>query len=154
MSLSHLRLPLWCVFIIAQEHYRHTDQPTTKIFFPRSIEGEIAARDAAEERKRSRSAASHVGTHVGTHQQSLSFSRTRDAYPRPASPVNQQFNHYSRDVPYEVGRQNWQDEDRDVSAVPLSLRRARKNEHSESKLSIHNISMNPMISNFKSPIGE
>jgi len=143
------------VVCIHLESLRRTDQFATKIFFPRSIEGEIAARDAAKERKRSRAAASHVST----RQHTISFPRNQDAYLLSSSPVTlQHSNLYAHDEPYELTRSEWQDEERDVPAELNFPRKSKANELSESNLSVHNIRMmatvNPMISNFTSPIGE
>ncbi|KAF8161372.1 hypothetical protein B0H34DRAFT_700676 [Crassisporium funariophilum] len=155
---------------------------TLVIFFPRSVEGEIAARDAAKERKRTRSfgpTASMVDME-STHRQMSAFknapSSAGGTYLLTSSPVKQAFSLHSYDGDDIAGRPYhpdmhpdkgaWDDEERDVPAAlppikPNRKRGGRDVEHggveglTENNLSVHNLrlsNVNPVIHNFTSPI--
>lgn len=160
---------------------------TLVIFFPRSIEGEIAARDAAKERKLARSFGRSTGVHLDTDsalQQMSSYqghptSTGGRTYLLTSSPVKQTFQNLSyeqqedlRTIPYlheEVNKtkDSWDDEGRDVAAELPPIKPNRKKgggrdiemsgvgSLTETNLSVHNLrysNVNPMISNFTSPI--
>jgi len=137
---------------------------TLVIFFPRSIEGEIAARDAAKERKRTRSLGHSANMADSIHGQNSSHrgSSVGGAYLLTSSPVKQNFDLHSFD---DHDAASHEDESKDVPAALPSLKPNRKRGQdiemsrveslSESNLSVHNLrgtNINPMISNFKSPI--
>jgi len=155
---------------------------TLVIFFPRSVEGEIAARDAAKERKRSRSLAKS-----GTILRSSSHSRIvssyserqiqerqtstgkRDSYLLTTSPTKQNLS-YTGHVEYSLGSPEsidkpWADEEGTKSVILPPMRPNRRKGQdvelggmdmlSETNLSFHNSrlsNVNPLAQNFRSPI--
>ncbi|KAF9529773.1 hypothetical protein CPB83DRAFT_852155 [Crepidotus variabilis] len=139
---------------------------TLVIFFPRSIEGEIASRDVAKEKKRSRRGGTSMGDpDLQNHQQVVTLPKN-DTYLLTSSPVKTNFDHHQSVDTHEMsyyanGARNpdkptpqWHDEERDI---PMDLPGTRKNkgtELTESNLSLHSLraNVNPMISNFTSPI--
>ncbi|KAH9485623.1 hypothetical protein JR316_0002533 [Psilocybe cubensis] len=152
---------------------------TLVIFFPRSIEGEIAARDAAKERKRTRSAgySASAADMDSLHRQPTTFQNnqvsTGGTYLLTSSPVKQTLSldgHHdqSNDIAFHIGHNTWDnfDEERDIPAALPAMKPLRKKQGhdiemstvdtlSESNLSAHNLrvsGVNPMISNFRSPI--
>ncbi|KAF8171882.1 hypothetical protein BJ912DRAFT_109745 [Pholiota molesta] len=159
---------------------------TLVIFFPRSIEGEIAARDEARERKRTKSfgrstaAADAESVQMQTSSYGGPISTNGGGtYLLTSSPVKQNFDLQSLDggiddpamgIPYRSDKNNkWEDERRDIpSALPPITPNRKKTGRdiemgslerieslTETNLSVHNLrqsNVNPMISNFKSPI--
>lgn len=111
-----------------------------QIFFPRSIEGEIAARDEEKELRRSRWA----GTRVETDTLGL---RQRDTYLLTSSPVPKP----QREL--HDSHQYRHDEERDVSDTPLPIKTQvhRYTRGDASRRASRGV--NPLISNFTSPIG-
>ncbi|KAF5320882.1 hypothetical protein D9619_001609 [Psilocybe cf. subviscida] len=150
---------------------------SSQIFFPRSIEGEIAARDEAKERKRMRSLGHSTSMADSIHRQNSSHraSTVGGTYLLTSSPVKQNFDLHSFDghdaaslngTTHRLDRTHFEnDESKDVAAALPSLKPNRKKGQdiemsrieslTESNLSVHNLrgnNINPMISNFKSPI--
>jgi hypothetical protein len=152
---------------------------TLVIFFPRSIEGEIAARDAAKERKRTRSFghSTSMADVESTHRQMSSYhnrppSSTGGTYLLTSSPVKQTFSldgHVEEmlGIPYRSEPAWDEEEERDIPAALTPIKPMRKKMQNrdiemnavesltESNLSSHNIrlsNVNPMIHNFRSPI--
>lgn len=159
-----------------------------QIFFPRSIEGEIAARDAEKERKLTKSfgrSASNLdieSTHrqvSGYHNHEPSPSNgTGNTYLLTSSPIKKAYSldEHNDDIasyqyhPDITLTQNvWDhDEERDVAAALPPIKPLRRKMISpresdsgssltESNLSMHNTripNINPMIANFRSPIGK
>ncbi|KAF9486076.1 hypothetical protein BDN70DRAFT_870591 [Pholiota conissans] len=160
---------------------------TLVIFFPRSIEGEIAARDEARERKRTRSYGHSTGAaDIESVQMQVSsyggrpISTSGGTYLLTSSPVKQTFDLQSFEggvddqvvgIPYRSDKNHWEhDESRDIPAALPPIQPNRKKparDHiemsglermeslTETNLSVHNLrqsNVNPMISNFKSPI--
>jgi hypothetical protein len=159
---------------------------TLVIFFPRSIENEIAARDAAKEKKRGLSFGRSTGLHTDidslhrhtSNHHGQPISTSGGTYLLTSSPIKQTFDNpsyeqqeNSRTVPYrheELNRTNlsWHEE-RDVAAELPAIKPNRKkgdldiemssgvSSLTEANLSVHNfrtLNVNPMISNFTSPI--
>ncbi|KJA28832.1 hypothetical protein HYPSUDRAFT_128746 [Hypholoma sublateritium FD-334 SS-4] len=146
---------------------------TLVIFFPRSIEGEIAARDEARERRRTKSMGNSTGAAdaESIHRQTSSYGGT---YLLTASPIKKPYDLQSMDdindtIPYQAAKDTWdEDESRDIPAelppmVPnrrklgRDIEMARVESLTETNLSMHNFresNVNPMISNFTSPIGK
>jgi len=154
---------------------------TLVIFFPRSIEGEIAARDAVRERKRVQSQGLNTMDAAVASQPAMSqygdskarASSTGGTYLLTSSPVKTTFGAQSMDdhggiVGAQID-QKWADGDSEHDALPpLRPNRRRGGDielagvgHSsdavltESNLSIHNMrytNLNPAINNFTSPI--
>ncbi|KAF6759993.1 hypothetical protein DFP72DRAFT_92316 [Ephemerocybe angulata] len=156
---------------------------TLVIFFPRSVEGEIAAADLKRE-KRQHGRSNGFQTPDPGHIQSLQYadqtndhaaSTVGDQYLLTSSPVKQAFSVQDFDgaspdtpkqypIPLEDAKK-WEDEGK---AVPRALPQAplRPNRRrgqdielggglTESNLSMHNLhyrNVNPMVSNFTSPI--
>jgi hypothetical protein len=128
---------------------------TVVIFFPRSIEGEIAARDAARERKLSRKGNSTFGG-VASQTSSKPFSDSNLLTPEPIK------RDYSADPELEVG--GYHGDNRDYEEAPPPLRPNRKREvvidMGNQRLTVNNLSqhnirignVNPMIHNYTSPI--
>ena len=118
-----------------------------QIFFPRSIEGEIAARDEVKDKKRSRQ-----GTHIGVDTQASFGNRQQDTYLLTSSPVHKAHfdEHELRDMPY---RHDTERDAGDVAPPP----KTKVLELTEANLALRNKrtrrSINPMISKFTSPIG-
>jgi hypothetical protein len=126
---------------------------TVVIFFPRSIEGEIAVRDAAKERKESRRGFS-TGFSVDS-QMHLSSGQLSDT-------------HIVTDSNYSPKLEGGQNEDwpkerlENLETLPPlpPLRPNRRNDDIESggqritvhTLSKHNMNVNPMVTNYTSPI--
>ncbi|KAF8963629.1 hypothetical protein BDZ97DRAFT_1904814 [Flammula alnicola] len=131
---------------------------TLVIFFPRSIEGEIAA---------TRSFGNSTGVTDGEsiHRQVSTYagrpvSTTGGTYLLTSSPIKQNFSIHNKD--------SWDDEGRDIPAALPPFKPNRKRGHdielagmdrteslTETNLSVHNLrqsNVNPMISNFTSPI--
>ncbi|PPR03335.1 hypothetical protein CVT24_012575 [Panaeolus cyanescens] len=165
---------------------------TLVIFFPRSIEGEIAAKDAAKERKRSRSFAhsQSLGDVESAHHEQFNYppptptanvAQHGDTYPLTEAQMQSDDYKVTPIVPYQQqasARREWsmdhdEDEERDIpTSLPQTGRPFRANQRqetdsdkknassstlTESNLSAHNVrmrgaSINPMISNFTSPI--
>lgn len=144
---------------------------TLVIFFPRSIEGEIAARDAEKERKRSRNGLSTMdGMVVSQGGEELRTTSAGGTYLLTSSPVKTNFGAESFDddryrAP-SVDNKRWVDDDRNGPShalPPLRPNRRRGQDIelggmegalTESNLSIHNLysKVNPAVSNFTSPI--
>jgi hypothetical protein len=139
---------------------------TLVIFFPRSIEGEIASRDAAKERKLSRKGASTGFTGIESQMQLSSRHEhlATDSYLLTSSPIKRDIALSSESGPYQVDIRDLSEEDQDnlPDRVP-PLRPNRKRRHdvdlesnlTENNLSRHNIrfgNVNPMVSNYTSPI--
>jgi hypothetical protein len=124
-----------------------------QIFFPRSIEGEIAARDEAKERKQSRQ-----GTRIGIDTQASFGNRQLDTYLLTSSPVQKAHfdEHELHDMPYGGSHQYRHDEEGDVGDLPLPIK-TKMLDLTEANLALRNKgtrqSVNPMIFNFTSPIG-
>jgi len=111
-----------------------------QIFFPRSIEGEIAAREEAKELRRSR----RTGTQVETDTHSL---QQPDTYLLTSSPVPKT----QREL--HDSRQYQRDEERDVPDI-LPITKIQVHRHTRADISRRTSrSVNPLISNFTSPIG-
>ncbi|KAF8806628.1 hypothetical protein BYT27DRAFT_7224369 [Phlegmacium glaucopus] len=144
---------------------------TLVIFFPRSIEGEIAARDAAKERKRSRKGNSNGFSGIESHIQMSSRQEPLiDSSYTLASPVRRDFalssEGHDGGARYHPNKQDWTEEEPNfpethVDLPPLRPNRkkdielGRNDRLTEVNLSIHNVrvgSVNPMISNYTSPI--
>jgi len=141
---------------------------TLVIFFPRSIEGEIVARDAAKERKRSRRGGSTTNF-TGLDSRMQMSSRTEPlatgSYLLTNSPIKQDWAP-SSDTHENLGQleSHWTEEERDVPEIlpPLQPNRRIGNDielGSErltvSNLSKHNLrlgNVNPMVTNYISPI--
>lgn len=125
---------------------------TLVIFFPRSIEGEIAARDEAKERKQSRQ-----GTRIGIDTQASFGNRQLDTYLLTSSPVQKAHfdEHELHDMPYGGSHQYRHDEEGDVGDLPLPIK-TKMLDLTEANLALRNKgtrqSVNPMIFNFTSPI--
>jgi len=158
---------------------------TLVIFFPRSIESEIAARDEAKERKRTKSLGRST---VAADADSLQMQRSSyggpvstnggGTYLLTSSPIKQHFDLPSVDdgideppvnTLYRSDKNKWDDESRDIPSALPPIRPNRKKTGrdiemgslerieslTETNLSVHNLrqsNVNPMISNFKSPI--
>lgn len=130
---------------------------TNQIFFPRSIEGEIAARDAAKERKVLRKGTS---TESQVH---ISSNHANDSYLLTSSPTKREYA-LSSEGP-EVDTREWIEEDRDtceMSLPPLRPIRRQDVELGNQRLTENNLSkhtvragnVNPMVTNYISPIGQ
>lgn len=96
---------------------------------------------------------------IHTQQQTISFGNN-ETYLLTSSPVRKNIDLELQDVPYD-GRHPplWQEEERVLPAdlpPPTKGKKGKKVELTEGNLSVHNVRMsnvNPMISNFTSPIG-
>ena len=153
---------------------------TLVIFFPRSIEGEIAAREAEKERKLTRSLArsgsaldsASVATSIhgsSYHQPSLSGQTYLLSSPTKKSgnlPGLDQTLDYPPPGYADNGltrKGTWDDEERDIAAELPPLKPQRKKVKgsnseglTETNLTAHTLrvgNVNPMVSNFTSPIG-
>jgi len=155
---------------------------TLVIFFPRSIEGEIAARDAAKERRRLRSfgQSTSMADMESTHRQMSGYhnqppTSTGGTYLLTSSPVKQAFSFDGHGDEGMAGltyhpdmHPKWDEEEgRDIPAALPPIKPVRKKTQArdiemntvesltESNLSVHNMrlsNVNPMIQNFRSPI--
>lgn len=152
-----------------------------QIFFPRSIEGEIAARDAARERKRTRSLGtlnSLFGTRTDMGQARNTSPQAGGTYLLTSSPVKQKFPSDIYDISEEQRIQHadstdsirhWIDEERNSphlsQLAPIRPNR-RKGEEvelggidfklKEANMSQHSFgvsNVHPIVHNFTSPIG-
>ncbi|TFK44987.1 hypothetical protein BDQ12DRAFT_642091 [Crucibulum laeve] len=153
---------------------------TLVIFFPRSIEGEIATRDAAKERRRNRSfgrASSFLDSHVTDRahmsQSYLEAGSMGGTYLLTSSPMKNNFDLHSFEGHEDLSQgdgspsmDKWTDgELRDTPTALPPIRPNRRRGHgielggieglTESNLSMHNMrlsNVNPMVHNFTSPI--
>lgn len=157
---------------------------TLVIFFPRSIEGEIAARDAEKERKRSRShGLNTVDANLGSQNDMRDYrnqqaSSTGGTYLLTSSPIKKGFSlksfdndgatdddHMRHSGLAPIDQKKWDEEERDRPAALPPFRPNRKRDRdielgnveglTEANLSLHNLhfsNVNPMVSNFTSPI--
>jgi len=143
---------------------------TLVIFFPRSIEGEIASRDAAKEHKLSRRGTSAGFSGVGSQMQMSSRHEhlANDSYLLTSSPIKRDIA-LSSEGPeggrYGADSQDWTEEERyNIPQKLPPLRPNRRKEYdvelgsprlTENNLSKHNVragNVNPMVSNYTSPI--
>jgi len=147
--------------------------PPLQIFFPRSIEGEIAARDAARERKALSSRLKAVSLPDTNCTQSvngtylLTSSPVKQGFPEPgfegeSSPLSPPKAFFE---PAEPSPQSPLSKPPPSSATPIRPKRRRHQDVemgglggalTERNLSRHNLRasrFNPMIHNFTSPIG-
>lgn len=185
---SGITLVVCAAFFLLDDDNDLTSIVILQIFFPRSIEGEIAARDEARERKRNKSfgrstaAADAESVQMQTSSYGGPISTNGGGtYLLTSSPVKQNFDLQSLEggiddpanaIPYRSDKNNkWEDESRDVpSALPPIQPNRKKTGRdiemgslerieslTETNLSVHNLrqsNVNPLISNFKSPIGK
>jgi hypothetical protein len=121
-----------------------------QIFFPRSIEGEIASRDESKEKKRSRRAGTQISTGNGTPT-----LRQQDTYLLTSSPVAKPH----RELRDTYDSHHYQhDEERDAADIPLptkpQVHKFTGADHASRTIGTRTKrGINPMISNFTSPIG-
>jgi hypothetical protein len=166
---------------MAQLTYLNTNQ----IFFPRSIEGEIAAADAKKEKRRGRSHGFQTPDLDHAQQQAMEYnyqnhpqtaSTGGDTYLLTSSPVKQAnydlggvdgTSQDSRIYP-PTDDKKWDEDLKGAEALPPLRPNRRRGEDvemggvgsvglTETNLSMHNLhyrNVNPMVSNFTSPIGE
>ena len=128
---------------------------TKQIFFPRSIEGEIATRDAAKERKQSCKANSTGFISIESQSQMPSFS-----------PIKRDFTTDSERGRFHLESRDWAEDEPNSPDVLPPLQPNRKTENDielgVQRLTVNNVSkhtiivgnVNPMISNYTSPIGQ
>jgi len=151
---------------------------TLVIFFPRSVEGEIAAADAKRDRRRVRAhGLDTMNANPASQPEVLHFERHHEQAVSPggtylltSSPVKQNFGSLSLDNTtdeqnYSGKPRGWEEEERDVPKELPPLRSNRKKAWdvemsdrgslTESNLTMHEMqyrNVNPMVSNFTSPI--
>lgn len=125
-----------------------------QIFFPRSIQGEIAVRDAARERKESRRGIStglsvefqvHTSTHCSDAHLVTSDSNKRDYCPKTEGGLN-------GDWP-EEGPENQPPLRPNRRQDDIELEGQRVVVHTLSKHHLKAVNVNPMVTNYTSPIG-
>ncbi|KAJ6631337.1 hypothetical protein B0H10DRAFT_1978287 [Mycena sp. CBHHK59/15] len=154
---------------------------TLVIFFPRSVEGEIAAKDASRERRRLRSRGNNGSSynmddrHDAISQYSFSANAPGGVHYVPSSPTKQRYSfvttqdgHVSGSVasPHPVHKE-WDDDDEPAGLPKLPVMRPnRRRGHdvemggilglTEGNISQHNLrppnNLNPLVHNFTSPI--
>jgi len=154
---------------------------TLVIFFPRSVEGEIAAKDAARERRRNRSYGGHPtsnfaqgDTRFSQYSEQSSFNGTPNGqYLLPSSDKPRRSFPPSQESTPQMAHKEWLgDEDREMPELLMHQPALRPNRRrgediemggfsglTEDNLSQHNLSrnpsrgnLNPLVHNFKSPL--
>jgi len=138
---------------------------TLVIFFPRSVEGEIAARDATKAHEMSRRgvSTSFAGIESRIHLSSRQEHLPSDTYLISSGHIQQEYrdtqSSESPESRYNVNNRNWTEEGSE--ALPPLRPIRRKGDDVEMGLTEHNLTkhnsvrvanVNPMVSNYTSPI--